>query len=90
MAPLPERVTVKSGDRLELQVSATDPDNNKLWFDFGQQPQFVIEQKMGDGAHRLTLRPTVRDVGEHTLWIQMRDGGAPTRADTKWVYVTVR
>jgi uncharacterized protein (TIGR03437 family) len=90
---VPNAQTVKVGQTITFQVSATDPDNGQtITLTASNMPpgsSFTPTSPAGSLTGIYSWTPAVNQVGTYTLTFRATDNGNPPLSDTKTVIITV-
>jgi len=81
--------SMAEGDAVSVQVLASDPDGQNLFFSASGLPPFASLVDNGDGSATLTLEPGYDDAGSYSLAIRVSDDGQPPMFAESTVEVTV-
>ncbi len=83
--------SVDEGATLSVNLSATDPDGDSLFFSAGNLPAFATLSDNGDGTALLTLQPGFADAGTYSsVTLTVSDNGLPaSQSDSETITVTV-
>jgi hypothetical protein len=71
-------ISMKEGGRVDLIVTAHDPDEDPLGLSAANLPAFAIFTDLGNGQGRLSLEPGYDDAGPYTVELTADDGRATT------------
>ena len=85
LAPLAAR-TVVAGQRLDLALGGTDPDNDRTFLRLGLDAPTGTRIEEGN---RLRWIPAADQAGVHTFHLDLTDAGIPALSDSKTITVTV-
>ncbi len=80
---LEDTVEINEGDRLNLMVSAEDPDEDEIRLEFSSNdmPEEAEFTDNGDGTGALTWQTGYRDAGEYIATLTVTDGALDDEAD---------
>lgn len=77
-----ETIELQAGDDLNIDVSASDADNDLLTFNMINAPDFIQLIDLGNNQAKLHLNPTLSNIGNFTFEIRATDNNFETSSLT--------
>lgn len=77
-----ETIELQAGDDLNIDVSASDADNDLLTFNMINAPDFIQLIDLGNNQAQLHLNPTISNIGNFTFEIRATDNNFETSSLT--------
>jgi hypothetical protein len=81
--------TATAGLPLSVELTATDPDGDRLEFGGASLPAAASIVDFGNGSGRFEWTPVTADVGTHSMTLSVTDAGIPMASDSEEIQITV-
>ncbi len=82
LQPIEDQAVI-AGQTLEVEISATDPDDDTITLAANNLPDFGSFVDHGDGSGTITFAPTIEDIGAYPdIEVIAADDGIPALQDT--------